>query len=129
MMTPLAAISMPTLSPVDHHGAAATLQPFSSVLQSTISASDDAGRAEDAQVAAQQLLSSALILPILSSLRDSPFLEDGPFAPGIAEERFMPMLDQEFADRIAKSSSFTLDELIMDRLVESSTPQRAGDAS
>ncbi len=76
-------------------------------------------RRETARQLASQLVSSAFIVPVLESMRESPFLE-GPFAPGFAERRFAPMLDEQIADRIARASNFPLVDRIVDRLI----PQR-----
>ena len=71
--------------------------------------------AATARDAAARLVSSALVLPILESLRDTPFLE-GPFAPGHAERRFGPLLDMHLADRITTASGFGLVDAITHRL-------------
>ena len=66
--------------------------------------------------AASQLVSSAFVLPVLSSLHDSPFqLKEGPFAAGTAEKRFAPLLDQQLADRVTKAANFSLVRSIIDR--------------
>jgi hypothetical protein len=66
--------------------------------------------------AATQLVSTAFILPLLSSLHQSPFMQEGPFAPGTAEKRFAPLLDEKLADGITRSSKFTLVDGIVRRL-------------
>lgn len=126
-MTPLTSISTTMTGAAGHPSGATSGRSFSSILDSTIDAAGDARRGDEARVAAQKLISSAMIMPILSSLRESPFLQEGPLAPGIGEQRFMPMLDQLLADRIAESEQFTLDELIARRLVGESTSLRFGD--
>lgn len=69
--------------------------------------------------AASQLVSSAFVVPVLSSLHDSPFkLKEGPFAAGTAEKRFAPLLDQQLADRITKAANFPLVRSIIDRFTK-----------
>ncbi|MHC4414920.1 MAG: hypothetical protein ACYS0G_06525 [Planctomycetota bacterium] len=85
---------------------------FAQALQQTMRPSDR----ETARVTATQLVSSAFIVPVLSSLRESPFLEP-PFAPGFAEKRFAPVMDQLVADRIAAAANFSLVDAIVDRLL------------
>ena len=70
---------------------------------------------EALRAAASQLVASTFVQPLLSRLRESPFLE-GPFAPGLAEKQFAPLLDQHLADRIVQGGSFPLVDLIVERL-------------
>ena len=80
---------------------------------------DAAGKDKDRETvreAATQLVSITFIMPMLASLRDSPFVEP-PFAPGHAEKQFRPMLDQEIADRIAGAANFPLVDAIVNRLL------------
>ena len=79
----------------------------------------DAGRDKDRETvreAATQLVSTTFLVPLLASLRESPFVEP-PFAPGLAEKQFRPMLDQEIADRIAGAANFPLVDAIVNRLL------------
>ncbi len=94
---------------VDDHGA----RPFAQLLQQETGRQT---RREMAREAATQLVSAALILPVLESMRDSPMLRP-PFAPGFAEKRFAPLLDQQIADRITGASNFSLVDQIVDRLL------------
>ena len=72
-------------------------------------------RREAAESAAKQLVSSALVMPVLASMREGTFNTDGPFAPGMVEQRFAPMLDQHLADRITGASNFNLVNEIVER--------------
>jgi len=65
---------------------------------------------------AAQLVSTTFILPVLESMHDSPF-QQPPFAPGFAEKRFMPLLDQQLADRITSGANFPLVDVITERLM------------
>ena len=73
--------------------------------------------------AAAQLVSSTFIMPVLQSMHDSPFLKP-PFAPGYAEKRFQPLLDQYVADRLTSAARFPLIDVITDRIMgsEETTP-------
>ena len=71
-----------------------------------------------ARDAAMKLVSSSLVLPILTSMREGTFLEE-PFKPGTMERRFGPLLDQAVADRITQSSNFDL----VDSVVRTIQPQ------
>jgi len=71
---------------------------------------------EAVREAAAQLVSTTFILPVLQSIHDSPFLEP-PFAPGYAQKRFQPMLDQHIADRLTSAARFPLIDVITDRLL------------
>ncbi len=71
---------------------------------------------EAVREAAAQLVSSTFILPVLQSIHDSPFLEP-PFAPGYAQKRFQPLLDQYIADRLTSAARLPLIDVITDRLL------------
>ena len=71
---------------------------------------------EELEEAAGNLVSSALVLPALASMHESPLRpKSGPFAPGSAEKRFAPLLEQQFADRITKAARFGLVDVIVNR--------------
>ena len=72
--------------------------------------------------AAQKLVSSSLVLPILASIRDGGQFMQEPFKPGVVERRFGPLLDQALADEITTSSRFTL----VDSIVEQFTREASG---
>jgi len=77
--------------------------------------SDDAhARKAEARKAANELVASTFIVPMLSKLRETS-LAEGPFAPGTAEKRFGPMLDEKLADRIVEASNFDIVEAIAER--------------
>ncbi len=73
---------------------------------------------EAVREAAAQLVSSTFIMPVLQSIHDSPFLKP-PFAPGYAQKRFQPLLDQHVADRLTSAARFPLIDVITDRLLGS----------
>ena len=68
--------------------------------------------------AAEQLVATALVQPILASMTSTPFRE-GPFAPGSVEKRFTPLLHRHLSDRIVSSSNFGL----VNALTEQLTPR------
>jgi hypothetical protein len=75
-----------------------------------------AGMLKEAREAAAQLVSTAFIVPVLESLRESPF-PAGPFAPNFTERRFAPLLDEKIADRVVTSANFRLVDSIVERLL------------
>jgi hypothetical protein len=78
-------------------------------------------RAGEVRGAATKLVSSAFVLPMLGAMRQSAFRPtEGPFAAGIGEQRFAPLLDQHLADGIVQAQHFTLVDGIVDRLTRSS---------
>ena len=84
--------------------------------------SDAPGAVERAAVestlreAAENLVSSAFITPVLAALRSSNQAAE-PFAPGTAERRFGPLLDQHIADSIVKGGNFGLVDSIVERFM------------
>ncbi len=90
---------------------------FSTVL----SRASAGGDREVVRRAAAQLVASTFIMPVLQSMHDSPFLKP-PFAPGFAEKRFQPLLDQQFADRLTSAARFPLIDVIVDRLMGPEKP-------
>ena len=85
---------------------------FMQTLHST--GTDSRGKAREA---ATSFVASAFLMPILATLHESPFELKAPFAPGIGEQRFSPLLDQHLSDRIAKASNFPLVDVIVDRFL------------
>ena len=83
---------------------------------------------ETVRQAAAQLVASTFIMPILQSMHDSPFLKP-PFAPGFAEKRFQPLLDQQVADRLTSAARFPLIDVITDRLMGPEKPPNANPGS
>lgn len=62
---------------------------------------------EDAREAAEQLVSTALIMPLLKEMRDQP-LDSDLFGDSMAEDAFRQRLDQQFADRMVRGTNFPL---------------------
>jgi hypothetical protein len=73
---------------------------------------------ETLRTSVEQLVASSLVLPTLATLRESP-MSTGPFAPGAAERRFGPLLDQEFADQVTSGANFPLVDAIVSKLARS----------
>lgn len=67
-------------------------------------ASSKAEARDDAKQAAQQFVSTALVLPLLKQMRSSPFKSDY-LHGGQGEDAFGPQLDQILADRIVERMS------------------------
>jgi Rod binding domain-containing protein len=87
---------------------------FSQMLSHAMQGRDREEAREVLREAAEQLVATAFITPILGALRENS-LAEGPFAPNAAEKRFGPLLDQQFADRITQSAKFSLVDTIVDR--------------
>ncbi len=73
-------------------------------------------RFDEAGKAARQLVASTFIMPVLSTMREARFAT-GPFAPGDAERRFGPMLDQKLADRIMSGTDFRLIDSVQKQIL------------
>ena len=86
------------------------------VFSTVLSRASEGGDREVVRRAAAQLVASTFIMPILQSMHDSPFLKP-PFAPGFAEKRFQPLLDQQVADRLTSAARFPLIDIIVDWLM------------
>ena len=76
------------------------------------------GSEDEARRGAEQLVASALVVPVLRMMRDASRVA-GPFAPGDSERRFGPLLDQRLADGIVHSANFPLVERITARITGS----------
>jgi len=72
-----------------------------------------------ARTAAEQFVSGVFIQPVLAMMRESS-MAAGPFAPGDAERRFGPMLDQRLADSITRTARFPLIDRIERQIVDAS---------
>jgi hypothetical protein len=109
----------------DPCGRADRFSPFHTLLSSAQSApAAPKEEIEKARAAATQFVASAFVLPVLETLRNSPFAPTtGPFAPGTAEKRFGPLLDQHFADAVTKGAQFNLVDTIMKRFAKDGISQ------
>jgi len=112
-----------TIAPV-HHDTALSRPPATAAPDARRVASFSAalrgetrGTKATLRQAVEGLVSSALVLPALATLRESS-LAAQPFAPGPAEKRFGPLLDQHIADRITSAADFPLVEAIVDKLAQ-----------
>ncbi len=66
--------------------------------------------------AAEKLVSSALIMPIIQQIHGDNNFRAGVFKPGDAERRFQPMMDYYLADQIVSGANFDLTEAVVERL-------------
>lgn len=72
---------------------------------------------DDVRESAEQLVASALLMPLLEQLNTSPLRpSDGPFAQTLGEKRFGPLLHQHLADRMMKSRNFGLVDAVVDHM-------------
>lgn len=75
------------------------------------------GQKDELREAAEQLVSTTLIMPLFDQLRSDP-LAANLFHGGQAESVFRRQLDQTLADRIAGSSGFDLVDSIYDQFAK-----------
>ncbi len=107
MNADLASIPRPALKPQAFPAAAS----FPAHLSRVISGGDR----ESLRESVEQLVASSLVMPTLSTLREST-MGVGAFAPGTAEKRFGPLLDQHLSDEITKGANFPLVDAIVNKL-------------
>lgn len=89
---------------------------FSDVLATRDAATDRILKSKETQAyeAAQSLVATTLIQPILSQIRDDPF-RSALFHGGTAEDAFGAQLDTILADRITQASNFPIVDSIYNR--------------
>ena len=106
-------------------GAIGNLSPAASLVQTTGGPSRDfdamLSHATKAREAAQQLVSSAFILPMLQMMRDDP-LRAELIHGGTAEDLFGQKLDTIIADNIVHQSNFPLVDAVYDRIMQRAHP-------
>jgi len=86
---------------------------FATALNSARSTSSNA--MSELREAAQQMVASAFILPLLQQVRDDPFKSDL-FHGGKSEDLFGQQLDTILADRIVDASRLGVADAIVDRM-------------
>lgn len=97
---------------------------FRSVLGRAVAQGDEASQVRGA---AEELVSIALIQPILAELRASSHAAE-PFAPGPYEKQFGSLMDAELSRRLVKAQNFPLvDRLARDLLRMSQTTEGQSD--
>jgi len=79
---------------------------------------EEKARREKAEKAAGDLVSNALILPMLKQVRRSPWGENGVFSRGIGEKAFGPQFDMQISDKIAHSPRLGLKAALTERLIK-----------
>ena len=117
-------VTPPGMSSIMGFGSSANARPtmipdrgdFASELQIAGRAGDE----ETLREAATQLVASTFLMPVLAMLREGS-TATGPFAPGIAEKRFGPMMDLHIADNVAKAANFPIVDAIVNRFLKPST--------
>jgi hypothetical protein len=93
------------------------------------SGKEETQRRQEAEKAAGDLVSNALILPILKQLRRSVWGENTVFSRGIGEKAFGPQFDMQISDRIAHSPRLGLKTALTERLLKRGQPNARTDAS
>ena len=96
--------------------ASKSFAPQDSIERPGRAAGGEAGRDEQAYEAAQKLIASALVTPLLSELRDQP-LDAKLFDGGFGQDAFRQQLDTHIADALVKKSRFP----IVDKVYEAIT--------
>ncbi|MCC7144901.1 MAG: rod-binding protein [Phycisphaeraceae bacterium] len=91
----------------------ATTADGTNSFQQAMSSRVNAGSASAAQArqAAEQLVATTLVAPILQEVRQDPFRTEM-FHGGSAENMFSSMLDTHLADRIVRKANFSLVDVI-----------------
>jgi Rod binding domain-containing protein len=79
---------------------------------------------EKVRAAAEQLVASTFILPLLAQMRDSPFKSEL-LHGGKGEDAFGAQLDTQFADRIVQSGNFKLVDQIEQQMLRQSSQLKA----
>lgn len=87
---------------------------FASILSESSSSGAADLKNEEIREAADQLVATAFILPLLEQARNDPFKSDM-FHGGKAEEVFGQQLDVIFADNITKSANFGITDALVRR--------------
>jgi Rod binding domain-containing protein len=91
----------------------------------------EAGRGADADKArqvAQQLVADTFIKPVLEQMRETNMMASR-FAPGDAERRFGPLLDEHIADRMTQRDGFPLVDAVAEHLMSASAKRLQLDVS
>jgi hypothetical protein len=84
----------------------------------------DANPREAARAAAEKMVSSLFVQPLLDMALKSD--AEGPFAPSQGEKTFRPLLNQRLADEIVHKSDMSLVNAIVDRMVADREPDSDG---
>lgn len=121
-MSPLAPTSLDALNPrgntLTTPGAArAGGKDFAAMIESSRAPAND-----EAREAADQLVATAFILPLLEQARNDPFKSEM-FHGGRGEQIFGQQLDVIFADAITKSANFGISDALVRRF-QQPTPQK-----
>jgi hypothetical protein len=126
--------------PAAARGTTAASSPFAQLLkhrtalsnasaQATPAAEEESKRRQQAEKAAGDLVSNALIMPMLKQLRRSVWGENTVFSRGIGEKAFGPQFDMQISDRIAHSPRLGLKTALTERLLKRGQPNARTDAS
>lgn len=115
-MSPLSLDALiPAAAPAASVGALRTGgKDFAAMLTDSSSVGDTAVKNDELREAADQLVATAFILPMLEQARNDPFKSDM-FHGGKGEEVFGQQLDVIFADNITKSANFGISDALIAR--------------
>ena len=105
---------------VTHAAKASSQADFASILNRSTAKLDDSQASnqqkEDVLEAAQQLVASALVLPMLAETRQSSLKSDL-FNGGFSEDAFGAQLDTHLADRMVGKSNFAVVDAIYQKMI------------
>jgi hypothetical protein len=126
-ITPTVVNDVPAVDgPSPSEAKAANTEPASLNKQKTPDAADaQTQRRQKIEKTAGDLVSNALILPMLKQLRRSPWGENTVFSGGIGEKTFGPEFDIQIADHIAHSPRLGVKAAIASRLMQRTNPDAA----
>jgi hypothetical protein len=113
----LTAIHSPAATPALAAVARVSTSPAETFAERLAHASHtQAPQRERAREAAEQLVATSLVTPLLAQLRDQP-LDAKLFHGGIVEDAFRQKLDTILADRIVRSGKFPLVDRVYERVM------------
>ncbi len=116
-LTGLAGMPGPSELPARDRVISSVREPSASAegFASRLRAAEPNERRRAAREAAEQLVATVFVEPILATLHAGNLAVE-PFAPGSAERRFTPFLDQQLAQRIVAGANFGLVDRITEQL-------------
>lgn len=117
-MSAIHSLSLDALVPATPPATAGALRTggkdFAAMLTGSESIGHTAMKNDELRDAADQLVATAFILPMLEQARNDPFKSDM-FHGGKGEEVFGQQLDVIFADNITKSANFGISDALVQR--------------
>lgn len=110
--------AMPTLQDVAH---LQSQRSFDQALGRAQGRAPSRDKQDEARAAAEELVSRALVQPILAKLRESRDAAE-PFGPSEVERAFGSISDAQFADRLTKSGNWPLVDSVARHIINAGKP-------